>query len=125
MGGNYQANYYGEESGGQIEWAGIGNLARNVSEWSVMSFFFVLQKARDAHREQQTLQQLEADHRCVAELLMHSGNGKGNASDPQSRQEHLLAYAAEREERVRGFLDALQQRRDGYFTHLTSPVALA
>ncbi|KAJ8341045.1 hypothetical protein SKAU_G00333360 [Synaphobranchus kaupii] len=88
--------------------------------------YLSLQKARDLHREQQALQQLEADRHCVAELLlMHSGNGKGNAMDTQSRQEHLLTYTAEREERVRGFLEALQQRRDSYFTDLTSQVALA
>ncbi|KAG9337153.1 hypothetical protein JZ751_029744 [Albula glossodonta] len=89
--------------------------------------YLPLQKAKDLHKEQQALQQLEADRRCVAELLMHHGSGSGNGkpTDAQSRQEHLLSYVAEREERVQGFLGALQHRRDRYFTDLAALTALA
>ncbi|KAJ8289553.1 hypothetical protein GJAV_G00002620 [Gymnothorax javanicus] len=85
--------------------------------------YLSLQKAQDLHREKQALQQLEADRRCVAEQLMNSGNGRGNEMDAQSRRKHLLMYVAEREERVQSFLEALQHRRDSYFTDLSSQVA--
>ncbi|CAG03368.1 unnamed protein product, partial [Tetraodon nigroviridis] len=69
-----------------------------------------IQKARDLHREQQTLMQLESDRACVAELLQHHGNGK--PADAQRRQEALQHYISCREERVQDFLRALKHKRD-------------
>uniref|UniRef100_A0A667ZL65 Alkyl transferase n=1 Tax=Myripristis murdjan TaxID=586833 RepID=A0A667ZL65_9TELE len=77
-----------------------------------------IQKARDLHREEQELQQLEADRACVAEVLQHHGNGK--PADAQRRQEALLHYTACREERVQDFLEALKHKRDSFFTDLAS-----
>ncbi|XP_071370746.1 dehydrodolichyl diphosphate synthase complex subunit DHDDS [Centroberyx affinis] len=82
-----------------------------------------IQKARDLHREDQALQQLEADRTCVAELLQHHGNGK--PADAQRRQETLLHYTARREERVQDFLDALKHKRDSFITDLSSQAVLA
>ncbi|XP_064856195.1 dehydrodolichyl diphosphate synthase complex subunit DHDDS-like isoform X1 [Oncorhynchus nerka] len=82
-----------------------------------------LQKARDQHREEQALQQHEADRACLADLLQHHGNGK--PLDAQRRQEALLNYTASREERVQDFLGALQHKRDSFLTDLTSQAALA
>ncbi len=83
----------------------------------------VLQKARDLHREGQALQQMEADRTCVAELLQRRGNGK--PMDAQSRQNELLNYTASREERVRCFLNALQHKRDTFFSDLSSQAVVA
>lgn len=74
------------------------------------------QKARDLHREQQTLMQLESDRACVAELLQHHGNGK--PVDAQRRQEALQHYISCREERIQDFLQALKHKRDSYFNDL-------
>lgn len=82
-----------------------------------------IQKARDLHREEQGLQQLEADRACVAQLLVHHGNGR--PEDARRRQEAVLSYAARREERVQGFLGVLQHKRDSFFTGLVSLPALA
>ena len=81
----------------------------------------VLQKARELHLEEQDLWQLEADRACVAQLLVH--HGKGGPLDAQRRQEALRSYAASREERVEGFLGALQLKRDLLFTSLSTVAA--
>ncbi|KAJ8405006.1 hypothetical protein AAFF_G00329270 [Aldrovandia affinis] len=99
------------------------NLCEAILQYQLS--YLSLQKARDLHREQQALQQLEADRNCVADLMMHHGKGNGKAADTHSRQEHLLNYAADREERVQGFLGTLQHRRDSYFTELAGKAALA
>ncbi|KAF3839439.1 hypothetical protein F7725_018156, partial [Dissostichus mawsoni] len=62
--------------------------------------------------------QLEADRACVAEHLQHHGNGK--PADARRRQEALQHYATCREERIHDFLEALQNRRDSYYTDLLS-----
>uniref|UniRef100_A0A3Q2D9D0 Alkyl transferase n=1 Tax=Cyprinodon variegatus TaxID=28743 RepID=A0A3Q2D9D0_CYPVA len=77
-----------------------------------------IQKARDLHREEQVLQQLEADCACVAEQLPHHGNGK--PADAQRRQEALQHYTVAREARVQDFLEALKHKRDSFFTNLCS-----
>lgn len=77
-----------------------------------------IQKARDLYREQQALQQLEADRTCVAE--QHQGNGK--PADSKLRQEALEQYSACREERVHDFLQALKHKRDLFFSDLSSQV---
>ncbi|KAF1388254.1 hypothetical protein PFLUV_G00088290 [Perca fluviatilis] len=82
-----------------------------------------IQKARDVHREQQALQQLEADRACVAEHLQHHGNGK--PADAQRRQEALLHYTTCREERIQDFLEALKHKRDSFFNDLWSDAILA
>ncbi|MBN3297710.1 DHDDS synthase, partial [Amia calva] len=80
-----------------------------------------LQATRDRHREDQALQQLEADRLCVSDLLQREGGGR--ASDPQHRQELLQRYTAAREKRVHGFLRSLQQKRDRFFTDLNASLA--
>uniref|UniRef100_A0A3Q3JHF9 ditrans,polycis-polyprenyl diphosphate synthase [(2E,6E)-farnesyldiphosphate specific] n=1 Tax=Monopterus albus TaxID=43700 RepID=A0A3Q3JHF9_MONAL len=82
-----------------------------------------IQKARDLHQEHEALQQLEADHACVAEHLQHHGNGK--PADAQRRQEALLHYTACREERVHDFLEALKHKRDSFINDLCSEDVLA
>ncbi|XP_056332024.1 dehydrodolichyl diphosphate synthase complex subunit DHDDS [Danio aesculapii] len=82
-----------------------------------------LQKARELHREEQVLQQMESDRTCVAEILQHRGNGK--PMDGQSRQNALLNYSSSREERVRGFLNVLQHKRDAFFNDLSSQAVVA
>ncbi|XP_073728667.1 dehydrodolichyl diphosphate synthase complex subunit DHDDS [Misgurnus anguillicaudatus] len=82
-----------------------------------------LQKAQELHREDQVLQQMEADRTCVAELLQQRGNGK--PMDAQSQQTALINYTARREERVRCFLDALQHKRDTFLDDLSSQTVVA
>ncbi|PWA20622.1 hypothetical protein CCH79_00011549, partial [Gambusia affinis] len=81
-----------------------------------LSDFLLWQKARELHREEQALQQLEADCACIAEHLQHQGNGK--PADAQRRQEALQHYTVAREERVQDFLQALKHKRDTFFTNL-------
>lgn len=83
----------------------------------------VPQKARELYREDQALQQLEADRACVAEHLQHHGNGK--PVDAQRRQEALQHYTTCREERIQDFLEALKHKRDSFFNDLTSSAVLA
>uniref|UniRef100_H2MJ95 Alkyl transferase n=1 Tax=Oryzias latipes TaxID=8090 RepID=H2MJ95_ORYLA len=75
-----------------------------------------IQKARELHREEQALQQLEADRACVADLLQHQGNGK--PADAKRRQEALHLCTASREARVQDFLQALKQKRNHFFSDL-------
>ncbi|RVE63010.1 hypothetical protein OJAV_G00162760 [Oryzias javanicus] len=75
-----------------------------------------IQKARELHREEQALQQLEADRACVADLLQHQGNGK--PADAKRRQEALQRYSVSREARVQDFLQALKQKRNNFFFDL-------
>lgn len=82
-----------------------------------------IQKARELHREEQVLQQMESDRTCVAEILQHRGNGK--PMDGQGQQNALLNYSSSREERVRGFLNALQHKRDAFFDDLSSQAVVA
>ncbi|XP_067093984.1 dehydrodolichyl diphosphate synthase complex subunit DHDDS [Osmerus mordax] len=94
-----------------------------------------IQKARELHLEEQGLRQLEADRVCVAQLLVHhrkSGpldaqhlvhHGKSGSLDAKRKQEAVRSYAASREERVEGFLGALQLKRDLFFTSLSTLAA--
>uniref|UniRef100_A0A3B3CMY2 Alkyl transferase n=1 Tax=Oryzias melastigma TaxID=30732 RepID=A0A3B3CMY2_ORYME len=82
-----------------------------------------IQKARDLHREEQALQQLEADRACVADLLQHQGNGK--PADAKRRQEALQRYSVSREARVQDFLQALKQKRNNFFFDLYSEAVSA
>uniref|UniRef100_A0A3P9L979 Alkyl transferase n=1 Tax=Oryzias latipes TaxID=8090 RepID=A0A3P9L979_ORYLA len=75
-----------------------------------------IQKARELHREEQALQQLEADRACVADLLQHQGNGK--PADAKRRQEALHLCTVSREARVQDFLQALKQKRNHFFSDL-------
>ncbi|KAA0702635.1 Dehydrodolichyl diphosphate synthase complex subunit DHDDS [Triplophysa tibetana] len=82
-----------------------------------------LQKAQELHRKEEERQQMDADRTCVAELMQHRGNGK--PLDVQSQQTALLNYTARREERVQCFLDALQHKRDTFFSDLSSQTVVA
>ncbi|XP_048881874.1 dehydrodolichyl diphosphate synthase complex subunit DHDDS isoform X2 [Brienomyrus brachyistius] len=85
--------------------------------------YWPLQKARDQHREEQARQQLEADCSCVAELLQQLGSAK--PAEVRTRQDLLLSYAVDRDQRIQGFLSVLQHKRDSFFTDLTSQAVLA
>lgn len=84
---------------------------------------FALQEARDLHREEQALEQLEADRACVAEHLQHQGNN-GKPADAQKRQEALQRFIASREARVHDFLQALKHKRNSFFLDLCSEMVL-
>ncbi|XP_077576900.1 dehydrodolichyl diphosphate synthase complex subunit DHDDS [Stigmatopora nigra] len=80
-----------------------------------------IQNARDVHREHQALQQMEADRARAAEHLQRHGNGK--PADANRRQEAVLRHTAQRQQRVRNFLEALTQKRDSFFTDLHDGVS--
>lgn len=68
-----------------------------------------LQKARDMYAEERKRHQLERDQAAVTEQLLREGlqaNG-----DAQLRRTRLHKLSAKREERVRGFLQALNLKR--------------
>uniref|UniRef100_A0A3B3R464 Alkyl transferase n=1 Tax=Paramormyrops kingsleyae TaxID=1676925 RepID=A0A3B3R464_9TELE len=85
--------------------------------------YWPLQKARDQHHEEQARQQLEADCSCVAELLQQHGSAR--PAEACNRQDLLLSYAVDRDQRIQGFLSALQHKKDSFFTDLTSQAVLA
>uniref|UniRef100_A0A8C4T1J6 ditrans,polycis-polyprenyl diphosphate synthase [(2E,6E)-farnesyldiphosphate specific] n=1 Tax=Erpetoichthys calabaricus TaxID=27687 RepID=A0A8C4T1J6_ERPCA len=77
---------------------------------------YTLQRAREVHREEQVLEQLEADRSCVADLLQQDGTG--NLLDSQSKKDLLQKYTAEREKRIHCFLNILQEKRNNFFVEL-------
>ncbi|XP_013883703.1 dehydrodolichyl diphosphate synthase complex subunit DHDDS [Austrofundulus limnaeus] len=82
-----------------------------------------IQKARDLHREEQALEQLEADRACVAEHLQRQSNN-GKPADAQKRREALQRHIACREARVQDFLRALKHKRNSFFHDLCSETVL-
>uniref|UniRef100_A0A8C5L3N4 Alkyl transferase n=1 Tax=Jaculus jaculus TaxID=51337 RepID=A0A8C5L3N4_JACJA len=75
-----------------------------------------LQKARDLYAEEQKRHQLERDQAAVTEQLLQEGlqaNG-----DTQLRRTRLHKLSARREERVRGFLQALELKREEWLALL-------
>uniref|UniRef100_A0AAA9S0F4 Alkyl transferase n=3 Tax=Bos TaxID=9903 RepID=A0AAA9S0F4_BOVIN len=76
----------------------------------------MLQKARDMYAEERKRQQLERDQAAVTEQLLQEGLPA--SGDPQLRRTRLHKLSARREERVQGFLQALELKRADWLAHL-------
>ncbi|KAL2773108.1 dehydrodolichyl diphosphate synthase complex subunit DHDDS isoform 3 [Daubentonia madagascariensis] len=75
----------------------------------------VLQKARDMYAEERKWQQLERDQAAVTEQLLREGLQA--SGDAQLRRTRLHKLSARREERVQGFLQALELKRADWLAH--------
>ncbi|KAF6344317.1 dehydrodolichyl diphosphate synthase subunit [Rhinolophus ferrumequinum] len=76
----------------------------------------MLQKARDMYTEERKRQQLERDQAAVTEQLLQEGLQA--SGDAQLRRTRLHKLSARREERVQGFLQALELKRADWLAHL-------
>ncbi|PNJ20542.1 dehydrodolichyl diphosphate synthase complex subunit DHDDS isoform X4 [Chlorocebus sabaeus] len=76
----------------------------------------VLQKARDMYAEERKRQQLERDQATVTEQLLREGLQA--SGDAQLRRTRLHKLSARREERVQGFLQALELKRADWLARL-------
>uniref|UniRef100_A0AAA9TB76 Alkyl transferase n=1 Tax=Bos taurus TaxID=9913 RepID=A0AAA9TB76_BOVIN len=81
-----------------------------------LSDFLLWQKARDMYAEERKRQQLERDQAAVTEQLLQEGLPA--SGDPQLRRTRLHKLSARREERVQGFLQALELKRADWLAHL-------
>ncbi|XP_012501362.1 PREDICTED: dehydrodolichyl diphosphate syntase complex subunit DHDDS [Propithecus coquereli] len=75
-----------------------------------------LQKARDMYAEERKWQQLERDQAAVTEQLLQEGLQA--SGDAQLRRTRLHKLSARREERVQGFLQALELKRADWLARL-------
>ncbi|XP_006883547.1 PREDICTED: dehydrodolichyl diphosphate synthase isoform X3 [Elephantulus edwardii] len=75
-----------------------------------------LQKARDLYAEERKRQQLERDQAAVTEQLLREGFH--TTGDAQLRRTCLHKLSARREERVQGFLQALELKRADWLARL-------
>ncbi|CAH7435967.1 Dhdds [Phodopus roborovskii] len=79
-----------------------------------------LQKARDMYAEERKRHQLERDQAAVTEQLLREGLQA--SADAQLRRTRLHKLSAKREERVQGFLQALELKRADWLALLgTAP----
>uniref|UniRef100_A0A673UYP9 Alkyl transferase n=1 Tax=Suricata suricatta TaxID=37032 RepID=A0A673UYP9_SURSU len=76
----------------------------------------MLQKARDLYAEERKRQQLERDQAAVTEQLLQEGLQA--SGDAQLRWTRLHKLSARREERVQGFLQALELKRADWLARL-------
>ncbi|XP_045638102.1 dehydrodolichyl diphosphate synthase complex subunit DHDDS isoform X5 [Ursus americanus] len=76
----------------------------------------MLQKARDMYAEERKRQQLERDQAAVTEQLLREGLQA--SGDAQLRRTRLHKLSARREERVQGFLQALELKRADWLARL-------
>ncbi|XP_065753693.1 dehydrodolichyl diphosphate synthase complex subunit DHDDS isoform X4 [Phocoena phocoena] len=76
----------------------------------------MLQKARDMYAEDRKRQQLERDQAAVTEQLLQEGLQA--SGDAQLRRTRLHKLSARREERVQGFLQALELKRADWLARL-------
>ncbi|XP_044523851.1 dehydrodolichyl diphosphate synthase complex subunit DHDDS isoform X3 [Gracilinanus agilis] len=76
----------------------------------------MLQKARDSYVEERKRQQLESDQAAVTEQLLREGCG--SSRDSQLRRILLHKRSSGREERVQGFLQALERKREEWLARL-------
>uniref|UniRef100_A0A8C2VEJ7 Alkyl transferase n=1 Tax=Chinchilla lanigera TaxID=34839 RepID=A0A8C2VEJ7_CHILA len=76
----------------------------------------VLQKARDMYAEERKRHQLERDQAAVTEQLLREGLQA--SGDAQLRRTRLHKLSARREERVQGFLQALELKRADWLARL-------
>ncbi|XP_048206546.1 dehydrodolichyl diphosphate synthase complex subunit DHDDS isoform X2 [Perognathus longimembris pacificus] len=75
-----------------------------------------LQKARDMYAKELGRRQLERDRAAVAEQLLREGLQA--SGDVQLQQTRLCRLSTSREERVQGFLKALECKRADWLAHL-------
>ncbi|XP_074832270.1 dehydrodolichyl diphosphate synthase complex subunit DHDDS isoform X1 [Carettochelys insculpta] len=75
-----------------------------------------LQKARDLHAEERKQQQLESDQAYVTSKLQQEGSACNG--DSQRRWTLLQKYTTQREERIQGFLQALEHKRVDFLERL-------
>uniref|UniRef100_H0WNW1 Alkyl transferase n=1 Tax=Otolemur garnettii TaxID=30611 RepID=H0WNW1_OTOGA len=83
-------------------------------EWTINNN--LLQKARDMYAEERKWQQLERDQAAVTEQLLQEGLQA--SGDTQLRRTRLHKLSARREERVQGFLQALELKRADWLARL-------
>ncbi|XP_026311740.1 dehydrodolichyl diphosphate synthase complex subunit DHDDS isoform X3 [Piliocolobus tephrosceles] len=81
-----------------------------------MNHSVLQQKARDMYAEERKRQQLERDQATVTEQLLQEGLQA--SGDAQLRRTRLHKLSARREERVQGFLQALELKRADWLAHL-------
>ncbi|XP_007522611.1 dehydrodolichyl diphosphate synthase complex subunit DHDDS isoform X1 [Erinaceus europaeus] len=91
------------------------NLCEAILQFQ-MSHNMLQQKARDMYAEEQKRQQLERDQAAVTEQLLREGLQA--SGDAQLRRTCLHKLLARREERVQGFLQALELKRAHWLTRL-------
>uniref|UniRef100_A0A6J0UPF1 Alkyl transferase n=1 Tax=Pogona vitticeps TaxID=103695 RepID=A0A6J0UPF1_9SAUR len=75
-----------------------------------------LQKAKDLYMEERKWQQMEKDKACVLEKLKEEGSTA--CADIQRRRVLLQELRAQREERIQGFLEALENKRMDFLEKL-------
>uniref|UniRef100_A0A4X2KAB6 Alkyl transferase n=1 Tax=Vombatus ursinus TaxID=29139 RepID=A0A4X2KAB6_VOMUR len=76
----------------------------------------VLQKAREMYVEERKRQQLESDQAAVTERLLREGCEPNR--DSQLRRVLLHKRSSGREERIQGFLQALERKREEWLARL-------
>ncbi|XP_043362026.1 dehydrodolichyl diphosphate synthase complex subunit DHDDS isoform X7 [Dermochelys coriacea] len=81
-----------------------------------LSDFLLWQKARDLHMEEGKRQQLESDQAYVTNKLQQEGSA--SHGDSQRRRTLLQKCTALREERIQGFLQALEHKRVDFLERL-------
>ncbi|XP_047286815.1 dehydrodolichyl diphosphate synthase complex subunit DHDDS isoform X3 [Homo sapiens] len=81
-----------------------------------MNHSVLQQKARDMYAEERKRQQLERDQATVTEQLLREGLQA--SGDAQLRRTRLHKLSARREERVQGFLQALELKRADWLARL-------
>ncbi|XP_021562145.1 dehydrodolichyl diphosphate synthase complex subunit DHDDS isoform X3 [Carlito syrichta] len=81
-----------------------------------MNHSMLQQKARDMYAEERKRQQLERDQAAVTEQLLQEGLQA--SGDAQLRRTRLHKLSARREERVQGFLQALELKRADWLARL-------
>ncbi|RMB91144.1 hypothetical protein DUI87_32280 [Hirundo rustica rustica] len=81
-----------------------------------LSDFLLWQKARDSYLEERRRQQLERDQAYVTKKLQQEGCA--SHGDSRRRRTLLQKCTALREERIQGFLQALEHKRADFFERL-------
>ncbi|KAM6235347.1 dehydrodolichyl diphosphate synthase complex subunit DHDDS isoform 2-T4 [Spheniscus humboldti] len=81
-----------------------------------LSDFLLWQKARDSYMEERRRQQMERDQAYVTKKLQQEGFA--SHGDSRRRQTLLQKCTAMREERIQGFLQALEHKRVDFFERL-------
>ncbi|XP_045638101.1 dehydrodolichyl diphosphate synthase complex subunit DHDDS isoform X4 [Ursus americanus] len=91
------------------------NLCEAILQYQ-MNHSMLQQKARDMYAEERKRQQLERDQAAVTEQLLREGLQA--SGDAQLRRTRLHKLSARREERVQGFLQALELKRADWLARL-------
>ncbi|XP_035744293.1 dehydrodolichyl diphosphate synthase complex subunit DHDDS isoform X2 [Egretta garzetta] len=81
-----------------------------------LSDFLLWQKARDSYTEERRRQELERDQAYVTKKLQQEGFA--SHGDSRRRRTLLQKCTAMREERIQGFLQALEHKRADFFERL-------